>query len=68
MPAKWNRPVFWFRFYEGKISSAFFVLAAPDVPSPPCGKFNPAPTEQQAKSDGYAVEAPEKSELQDHPD
>jgi hypothetical protein len=22
MPAKWNRPVFWFRFYEGKISSA----------------------------------------------
>src|SRR5262245_41078097 len=32
MPAKWNRPVFWFRLYEGKISSAFFVLAAPDVP------------------------------------
>ena len=39
MPAKWNRPVFWFRFYEGKISSAFFVLVAPDVPSPPCGKL-----------------------------
>ena len=22
MLARWNRPVFWFRFYEGKISSA----------------------------------------------
>ena len=31
MPARWNRPVFWFRFYEGKISSAFFALVAPRV-------------------------------------
>src|SRR6266496_2846576 len=25
MPAKWNRPVFSFRFYEGKISRALIV-------------------------------------------
>jgi hypothetical protein len=36
---KMEQAAFWFRLYEGKISSAFFVLAAPDVPSPPCGKF-----------------------------
>jgi hypothetical protein len=27
MPAKWNRPVFWFRFYEGEISCISFILA-----------------------------------------
>ena len=26
MPAKWSRPVFSFRFYEGKISRALIVI------------------------------------------
>jgi hypothetical protein len=26
MPAKWSRPVFSFRFYEGKIRSALIVI------------------------------------------
>jgi hypothetical protein len=39
MPAKWNRPVFWFRFYEGKISCVSFILAVRDAAAldPPCG-------------------------------
>jgi hypothetical protein len=36
MPAKWNRPVFWFRFYEGEISCVSFILAVRDAPSLPC--------------------------------
>jgi hypothetical protein len=36
MPVKWNRPVFWFRFYENKISCVFFILAVRDAPSRPC--------------------------------
>jgi hypothetical protein len=27
MPAKWNRRVFWLKYYEGKISCASFELA-----------------------------------------
>ena len=33
MPAKWNRPVFWFKFYEGEISCVSFILAVRDAPS-----------------------------------
>jgi hypothetical protein len=29
MPVKWNRPAFWFRFYEGKISSALLRAFVP---------------------------------------
>ena len=35
MLAKWNRPVFSFRFYEGKISCVSFIRAVRDAPSLP---------------------------------
>jgi hypothetical protein len=42
MPAKWNRPVFSFRFYEGKISRALIVSGDfPDLRSEPY-RFSPA--------------------------
>src|SRR5258708_15853166 len=40
MPAKWSRPVFSFRFYEGKISRALIV-------SGPCFRFSPSAEERR---------------------
>ena len=35
MPAKWNRPVFWFRFYEGRISRALHLMGNFGGEAPP---------------------------------
>src|SRR5258705_11102060 len=40
MPAKWSRPVFSFRFYEGKFSRALIV-------SGPCFRFSPSAEERR---------------------
>jgi hypothetical protein len=44
MPAKWSRPVFSFRFYEGKISRAL-QIGAFAAGTKPRKKASPVPTE-----------------------